>query len=282
MHRQTLISIAAVTLLAGTALASDGYFETDRFGYTGTVTRYGSLTDAQSGTGALDTVSIGNRDLALAFGSNDISEPNLNIMLGSWWYTTDSQGRAGWGNTTGNTGPGYLQLYDDNSSTDTAISMDFSNFNGTHYTQFDFSVSGQNANADDFSRLSVYDNVNDGGIWHSYMMNMTVTGLEGTMTSLGIIESFNQPTGVTGSITGIFEITENQTSPANQGFYAFSFDLNMMNWAWDNQGSLMTQDGSGNPIADVFSDSLFRTVPTPGSFAIIGLGAAAGLRRRRS
>lgn len=277
-----LVTAALITLAAGTVQASTGGFvSTDRFGYSGTVTRYGSLADANSGTGALDTINIGDRDLSLFFAQNDTVESDFNYMGGSWWYTTDASGSMGYGNTHGNTGPGFMQLYDDDASTDTSVSMNFSNLSGGFYTQFDLSVTGSNANAADYSRLSVFDNVNDGGIWHNYALNMTATGLQGIETAPGIIESTNHPVGVTGSITGVFEITENQTSPANQGFYVFNFDLSMTNWAWDNQGDLMTQDEFGDPIAGSFGDSVFRTVPAPSSLALLGLGGFAATRRRR-
>lgn len=284
MNTNTKAALATLTLISGAAFAMPGgLVSTDRFGYSGSVTRYGSLADAQSGMNSIDSVSIGDRDLSMYFAHNDSMEADFNAMLGSWWYTTDAQGRAGWGNTRGNTGPGYLQLYDSDASTDTSVSMNFSNFDGTYYTDFELNVSGENANTnDDFSRVSVYDNVNDAGIWHSYSLNMVATGLQGVMTAPGIIEANNHATGVTGSITGIFELTENQTSPANQGFYVIDFDLSMINWAWDNQANLMTQDDFGNPIADTFGASLFRTVPTPGSFALLGMGGLIGTRRRRA
>lgn len=283
LNKKILTTAAFLTLTAGTVHASTGGFvSTDRFGYSGTVTRYGSLADANSGTGALEIVSIGDRDLSLFFAQNDTQEADFNYMSGSWWYTTDSSGIAGWGNTTGNTGPGFMQLYDADASTDTSVSMNFSNQVGGFYTQFDLSVTGSNADASDFSRLSVFDNVNDGGIWHNYALNMTATGLEGIETAPGIIESSNHPIGVTGSITGVFEITENQTSPANQGFYVFNFDLSMTNWAWDNQGDLMDQDEFGNPIAGSFGESIFRTVPSPSSLALLGLSGVVATRRRRA
>lgn len=284
MNTHSKATIAALTLITGSAFAMPGgLVSTDRFGYSGSVTRYATLADAQSGSGAIDSVSIGDRDLSVYFANNDSMEADFNAMLGSWWYTTDAQGRAGWGNTRGNTGPGYLQLYDADASTDTSVAMNFSNFDGTYYTDFELSVTGENANtADDFSRVSVYDNVNDAGIWHSYSLNMVATGLEGVMTAPGIIEANNHATGVSGSISGIFELTENQTSPANQGFYVIDFDLSMINWAWDNRNDLMTQDGFGDPIADEFGASLFRTVPAPGATVLLAMGGVLASRRRRS
>jgi hypothetical protein len=268
------IAAAAMMLVAGAAQAQmGGLISTDRFGYTGTVVRYASLSDAQAGINATDTVSIGDRDLSIYVAQNDTVESDVNYFTGSWWYTTDPSGTAGWGNNRGNTGVGILQMYDEFSTTDTSVSMNFGNFDGTHYTEFSMNIQGANAGATEYSRLSVYDNLNDGGIWHDYNLSLTATGLTGTEIAPGIIESNTHPTGVSGSITGIFEITENQTTPAHQGFYVFDFDLNMVNWAYENRNDL-TGDYS-------FDDSLFRTVPTPATGALIALAGVGAARRRR-
>lgn len=284
--------VFAATFLTVSGLAQavpiGGLVSTDRFGYTGTITRHDSQTDAESGTNPTDTITLGDRDLALFIAQNDTEvSSDWNVMMGSWWYTTDDQGRAGWGNTRGNTGVGFLQLFDSDGSTDTGVSMEFRNFDGTYYTEFDLSLTGSDADNDDFARLSAYDNVNDGGIWHDYELNLTATGLEGMTTAPGIIESTNQPTSVSGGISGVFEITEDETSPANQGFYAVDLSLSMTNWAWENRDDLTTQDEDGNPIEDTFATSTFRTVstvPEPatvGLMAIAGLGMVAARRRRR-
>ena len=268
--------------------ATTGLIDSDRFGYSGTITRHNDLADAKSGANVTETVTIGDRDLALRIDNGRGSD--VNIVMGSWWYTTDPQGRAGFGNTRGNTGQGFTQLFDNDGSTDTNVDMSFSNFNGTSYEDFNLSLTGENATrADDFSRLSAIDNVNDGGIFHEYALNLTATGLNGTANG-GFIEALDtQPTGVTGSFSGVFELTENQTSPANQGFYNFEFDLSMINWAYENRADLMTQDANGNPIADSFPSSNFiaaAPIPLPAGGLLLltalgGLGGAGALRRRR-
>lgn len=270
----TIAATTLLTLTAGVALAADGgLVSTDRFGYEGTITRYGSLIDAQSNSNSIETLNIMNRDLSLYVANNDSTEADFNYMGGSWWYTTDASGTAGFGNTTGNTGAGFMQLYDDDASTDTSVSMDFNTFNGTHYTQFDMSVEGVGAGAADAARLSAYDNLNDGGIWHRYAMNISATGLEGVMTAPGIIESTNEPVGVSGTITAIFEITENQTNGDSIGFYAVNFTLNMDNWAFANRDNL-TGDYP-------YATSVFRVVPTPGSAGVLAMTGLFAARRRR-
>ena len=287
-----LVGLAAAATLAVNAPHAQaepvGLIDTDRFGYTGTITRYDSLADATDGTNAVDTIAVGDRDLSLFF-SVGRDAADANIALGSWWYTTDSQGRAGWGNTNGNTGVGYVQLYDVDSSTDTSLNMAFTNPDGDTYRDFEFSVAGEKADAADFARLSAVDNVNDGGVFHSYALDLVARGLAGTDDDGdGLIEALNtQPTDVTGSFSGIFEITEDQTTSANLGFYAFDFALNMTNWAYDNRESLVTQNEAGEPIPDMFAPSNFiagaaQSVSVPSSIALLGLGlAAVGTARRR-
>ncbi|MQX38320.1 VPLPA-CTERM sorting domain-containing protein [Roseospira navarrensis] len=269
MHFRSLIGTATVagTLIAaaGTAQAA-GWFETDRLGYSGTVTRHDTLQNAKDGVNATDTVQVGPRDLSMYF--SDGYTPDYNVAMGSWWYSTE--GSSGWGNTHGNTGVGFMQMYDVGGASDTSMSMGFSDFDGTYYRDFSFSVVG--GDLSDYSRLSVYDNVNDGGIFHEYAIDFTVSGLMGEEVSPGVIQSFGtHPTSVTGTMTGVFELTENETSPANIGFYSFAFDLNMENWAWENRDAL-------DPNA--FSESNFAVTPLPAAvwFLLTAIGGLVSTR----
>gem|GEM_PF-5587803 len=126
----------------------------DRFGYTGTVTRYNSLADAQSGINAVDTYTINNRDLALRVYDNfSQAGSDRTIIMGSLWYTTDSSGIAGYGNVRGNSGRGFLQMYDLGSLTVTNQFGTFGAFDGTYYTTFNLNVVGSSAGAGQYSRF---------------------------------------------------------------------------------------------------------------------------------
>jgi len=250
-----------------------GAISTDRFGYTGTVLKYNTLEDAKSGQNLQQTIAISDRDLSLFVVDNLGSYyNNASIIMGSWWYTTHASGSAGWGNTRGNTGVGFVQLYETDPSALTRdnVSMGFSDFDGTYWTTFNFSLSGTNASyATSYARFSTSTNTGDRGVYHEYNLQLTATGLEGVKTG-SLIEASTHPTNVSGSYTGIFE---NQgTAP---GFYVFALDLNMTNWAYENRNSLTGQYQ--------FEDSYFAAVvPAPGAalLAFFGLGIVGWVKRR--
>lgn len=278
MKQSSLVSLAA---LAATLTLSVGYSQgvvsTDRFGYTGTVQRYATKADAEAGINLVSTTNVSNRDLSLyvvqgmpGYGAD------YNIIMGSWWYTIT--GPAGWGNVRGNSGVGFMQLYDLNASTDTSSSFAFGGFNGTYWTSFTMSLTGSNADpVNDYTRFWVdfQGNGADKVFYHNYSLSLTATGLEGIQTG-GVIESNNHPTGVTGSITALFE-NVSTTFTQNNGFYQVSLTLDMENWAYENRDSL---------VGDPFSPSLFAAPAVPdfansGSLLLLALGALGLLRRSR-
>jgi hypothetical protein len=278
------------TVFSGLASAGviGGVFSTDRFGYTGTVTKYDSLADAEGNINAVETIAIGtadpndnseHRDASFYFVNNASGyDTDYNTLMGSWWYGIN--GSAGNGNINGNTGVGFMQLYDDDGSTDTSVDMSFSDFNGTYWTAFNLLVQGGNATAaEDYARLSAYDNVHDAGTYSSYTLDITATGLEGTQTG-NVIEANNHATGVSGSFNGLFSFGGDGDGDIYTGFYSISLDFDMENWAYSNNGNLNGpyQDG-GNIYASQFVT--IHDVPEPSTIAIFALGII-GLASRRS
>lgn len=287
MKRTVVSAFLVITLtacLSSTVAAAPlgGWVSTDRFGYTGSVVRYGSLQDAESRTSPLGSTQISDRDLSLTIvdGAPTFG-PDMNIIMGSWWYTTSNPYQGdGWGNTRGNSGTGFAQLYDSDSSTDTSVDMEFSGFDGTYWTTFTLLLTGANAGSADYARLWVdYQGLGaDKVLFHSYTLALTATGLLGEQSG-DTISASNHPSDVTGVFSGIFQ-NVSSTYPVNNGFYAFNFNLNMTNWAYENISSL-TGPNSYNTFADS-SFGVVQPVPEPTTLMLLGLGlAAAGRKLRR-
>lgn len=287
-----------------------GSISTMRFGFDGTIQRFESEADARSDVNQVgNDIMVEDRDISLVIqnGNEEALGDDVNIIQAPWWLTTDrfnfdtpqpdptvDTGRAGFGNTRGNTGVGFLQLFDIDGSTDTSADFSFSDFDGSSYNEFNLSLTGENATrADDLARLSAIDNVNDGGEFLDFELTLTAFGLNGQATTVGgmpFIEAIGEPTGVTGSFTGLFELTENQTSPDNQGFFLFDFTLDMDSFAFSNRANLTPQvsiDGGASFFDGTFQESLFvaqADIPAPASLGLFAMGLAGlgvAMRRRR-
>ena len=290
------LAIVGMTLSVVKDVSAQGLISTDRFGYTGVVQRYATLADAQAGTNQspLSNTNIGNRDLSIYVvqGMPSVSL-DMNILMGSWWYTTEPSNlhpagydTDGYGNVRGNSGVGFIQLYDDNASTTETSSFGFSGFDGTYWNDFNFSLSGKNADyANDSSRMWVnYQGPGaDKVSFLNYSISLTASGLQGVQTG-DIIEANNHPTQVNGSFTALFQ-NVSTTYPANNGFYKMELTLDMDNWAY-SQANALTGIHAYNSIApSQFVAKAPSSVPDGGATAgLIGLtlGLMAFYRQKHS
>ncbi len=276
MKKTLMVSLFAVACTA--VHAQTFYASTDKFGYIGSMTKYASLADAQAQTNAVSTHAYSQRDGAMYVLQNaasfDATNPDTNIFMTAWYYTTDQTHGAysGWGNPNNNT-DSFVQLYDDNASTTVTKT---GGWTSGAYDTFHFNVTGVNAtNADDFSRLWNGKPAGAGeptkGAFLNYELDVTATGLNGVEINPGFFESNGHPTSITGSFRGIFE-NQSTTDPTSNGYFRFDLTLNDTNWAFAQSN-----------LNGAFSDSTFgaAAVPEPASMAALGLGIAAILRRRR-
>ncbi len=283
MKRLVLVGLVAAVVLVSAGLAvqaASGWIDTERFGYNGTITRY---ADSALTTQVGDVIQTGPRDAAIW---SDPSSP-ASIVMGSWWYSTavDGDGNpkgAGWGNTTGNTGPGFMQYYDLTQAYVTSQQYSFSNFDGTYWTDFHFGLDVAMSSDGAYSRLSAPANTGDSGYFQTLGVDLTATGLKGVWNSgQGLIvakESDGYATGVAGKIFGVF-VNTSTTTPANNGYYVFDFDLSMDNWAYDNRENLVGE-------YDTFYSGSFAApaIPEPVFFqfgAMMGLGGLGVFRLRK-
>lgn len=265
-----IVMVAVAGTVAHRVWAGAGV-ATDRCSYTGTQTRYATLADAQARTNPTGgPYPIPNRvtdppyntpyrDLGLWFFKDVPGYDDFNYFSTAWYYATSGTRYSGTGNPN-NTGDGFIQIYDDDSSTDTS----FIGYFDTSFSRFTLKVSGANAtNPDEYTRLwKAAGEPNDRGTFHSYQLEITFGGLAGAWNpATGMYEATNHPTSVSGTFSAIFENTS-----APNSFYVVDWTYGMDNWAY-GQGSGLV----GGPIDGSFFASDLA-VPEPASMAMLVLG----------
>lgn len=288
MSRRNVLGFGfTIALLIANVQASAGtiYMATDRFGYTGSITRYASLADAQSGMNPLGTFTVGQRDLSIVFLDN---APNTGDdfyqTLTAWFHTIDGAS-PGVGNPS-NQNEGFVQIFDDGHSSVTSFEALFTN---PELTEYRLRVNGANADAvDEFGRLgpmgsNAFDRASTAGTFLTYELDATFSNLNPAEFNPfdEAFESFGDPEGVavSGTFSGIV-LNQNNAAPSFNGFYTFNFNLNTTSWAYDNRDSLSDPE---------FMTSFYASssvIPEPSGLVLASIGGgigviAAGWRGRR-
>lgn len=262
-----VVSLAAVVVPG--AVAQGFAASTNRAVYSGTITRYATLADAQAGTNATFSSGIGPRDLAIFTVNNrpDVYS-NFNAILTSWYPSLISP-NSGLGNPN-NTNNGFMQLYDDNAST-------VSSWNGGYIdtNTFSMSVSGLNADALDVARLwnagSPAGNAETtAGSWLSYSYDFSATGLNAVADGFGGYINTTNASGYSGGFLGLFQ-NLSIGSPESNGFYVLDVDFS-------GNGNWAVANGIADP--DLFVGSM-APVPEPFTMTLLAGGALAAFRKRR-
>lgn len=292
--RAKLIFSAACTALAAIGISQNFVASSDNWGYQGSMTKYGSLTDLVTHQNAGATSTFSRRDGSLYEIQNrpdfDTSAPNANEFLTAWYYTTaantnslpkdDPNGDryySGFGNPNNNT-DSFVQLAD---LTGVTRSTAIGQWTDGTYTSFSLNVTGSLATyGNSLSRLWNGQPAGPAepthGTFLSYALNVTFSGLTGVLGGDGYVTSTNEPTSVSGTFNAIFQ-NMSTTDPSSNGFYDVHLTLDQSQQVW------ALQQGNAALNGDFFTSTFSAApVPEPATLSALGLGALALVRRRRA
>lgn len=291
-YRSVSLGVTLASLMSAAYADAPLFVSYENLNYSGTVTRYGSLSDAQLGINALSTNSIvtatngsestltNARDGQVFVGraAPGYVAPDYAYFSTAWYFTQTPANGYGWGNPN-NTNNGFIQFYNYGALA-TTVNGGWSNAGST----FTLTLAGGDGDSDNAARLWAPDNVGGpasvtGGTFRAFNLNMVASFASAATLngSTGWYETNADPTSLSGSVTGIFE-NLSASDPSVNGFYGFSFTLAQGSWA-ANVGA--TYPGGIAPA--VFA----APIPEPEAYglALAGLGVVGfsmRLRRRRA
>ena len=246
---QILPALLCVLFAPGHDAWADYHIFSERFGYTGGWSRFGTLSDATTNSNQLGTGTVPQRDILLDLGSDGsgLFAGNAAAFITIWYLDT--------ANNPNNTNDGFMQLYDYTGTSDplATVTSNSGAWNDAH-DLFSVSISGADAVMDyaglfghnEFARLGIGPDTGvipssgsasqvTWGRFHSYEFNAQFSVPGAVETSPGIWQANTEPTSMTGTFTAIFENTAQNTNPnPNSGFYRVTLDFNDISWAFAN------------------------------------------------
>ncbi len=297
MHSSLLRAslIAMAWACAGAVQAVPVSVAFDNFTYSGTVTRYATLADAQNQTNPVG----GPYPILTGFENSSETRPNardgqiavvseapleygtdLTYMSTAWYFTTNIANGNGWGNPN-ETNDGFIQYYLESSPT---IGGGWQ----PGHTQFRLSVAGGDGDDADAGRF--WPAPDRGAPEISYgkfiEFNLDVIANFASPATLnnitGWYETMSMPSSFSGTLRGIFENDQTDT-PSYNGFYRFNYTVTGPgSWADDNNAVWEDQDGTIYPPQSIWAAPEAVTitpaiVPGPGKLALFGLAFALAL-----
>ena len=266
----------------------------DNFTYSGTVTRYATLDDAQNQTNATGgPYTIGTATNGTHSTRADARDGNLSVtstapaaygtdltyLSTAWYFTTFPANGNGWGNPN-NTNDGFIQYY---------LTSSAPTVNGgwqPGYTQFQLTVAGGNGDTGDNGRFWPAPGsgaaVISRGEFVEFNLNLTANfASPATLnTTTNWYETSAMPSSMTGTLSGIF-LNDQTNTPSYNGYYRFAYTVTGPgSWAADNAAT-WDNGGTRAPPASLWAGPQAvvppAPVPTLGHLALLGLSLMLGL-----
>jgi hypothetical protein len=231
--------LLSVVLLQGSALSAPQdrsfFASSERIGYTGTISVYNTLKDAQEGRNPrYANIPVPQRDLTIYTVLNRPSfYSDFNAILTVWYANNEKN--------PNNTNEGFVQMYDSNAN-------NWKNHTGFWQKDLDtfvLQVKGENASypigeaAGDFARLwnaGVPGTGSEGtkGTFLVYEYRLVATGLAAADEDKdGFYENTKNATSYSGYFKGIFR-NESERYPQSNGYYVFNLTFNNVSWTVQN------------------------------------------------
>ncbi len=217
--------------------APEFFASSERFGYTGTISVYATLADAQSNSNASRAnVPVPQRDGTIYVVSG---RPNFYKDFNAFmtaWYLDGNANTTGVGNPN-SASDGFIQIYDADASNWTNRRGEWSG----DKQAFTVHVKGQNAQYPSVTEPGDYARLWNAGLpgggdsskgtFIEYELTIVAKGLKGAdPDGDGFFENTADAESYAGSFRGIFK-NESATSKASNGYYVVDLVINSTSWA---------------------------------------------------